>query len=142
MRQGIEAIQDTLISEIVSFYPETQAVYVFGSAAAGKEHEGSDIDIALLFDPKQAQEIGNLSQSDLNFRIQELTKKNADLINLRLVSTVFKKEIIFNGIMIYSSGLFHVQEFEMLTMSYYQKLNEERKEILEEFYKSKRAYMV
>jgi len=33
-------------------------------------------------------------------------------------------------------------EFEMLTLSFYQKLNEERKEILEDFYKTRRAYPV
>jgi uncharacterized protein len=44
--------------------------------------------------------------------------------------------------LIYCTGRFAVDEFEMLFISYYQKLNEERREILDSFKKTGRAYTV
>ena len=35
-----------------------------------------------------------------------------------------------------------VDEFEMLTLSFYQKLNEERKELLDDFWKTGKVYNV
>jgi len=54
------------------------------------------------------------------------------------VNTVFQHEIIHHGRIIYNADEYATAEFEMLTMSFYQKLNEERKEILEEVMKTKR----
>jgi len=64
------------------------------------------------------------------------------LINLRLVSTVFQKEIVVADRRIFCADRYAADEFEMLTFSYYQKLNEERKQILEEFFKTGKAYAV
>jgi hypothetical protein len=61
-------------------------------------------------------------------------------VNIRQVSTVFQNEIINSGRLISTGDPEAIGEFEMLVLSAYQKLNEERKEILEEFFKSKRAY--
>jgi hypothetical protein len=43
---------------------------------------------------------------------------------------------------LYCANQYAADEFEMLTLSYYQKLNEERKEILQSFFQTKRAYNV
>jgi uncharacterized protein len=59
-----------------------------------------------------------------------------------LVSTVLQKEIIDHGRLIYAADPYIVDEFEMLFISYYQKLNEERQEILQAFYPTGRAYEV
>ena len=53
------------------------------------------------------------------------------MINLRLASTVFQKEIIAADRRIYCADEYAADEFEMLTFSYYQKLNEERAGILD-----------
>ncbi|MDV7391075.1 hypothetical protein RZS08_06975, partial [Arthrospira platensis SPKY1] len=68
--------------------------------------------------------------------------KEVDLLNARRVATVLQKEIIANGRLIYTADSYAVDEFEMLVISYYQKLNEERREILAEFQRTKRAYPV
>jgi uncharacterized protein len=65
-----------------------------------------------------------------------------DLINLRLVSTVLQKEIITNGRRLYTNDEYATEEFEMLTYSFYQKLNQERGEILAQFNQTGRAYAV
>lgn len=56
--------------------------------------------------------------------------------------TVFQKEIVTTGRRIACADNYAAEEFEMLTLSLYQKLNEERKEILEQFFETGKAYDV
>ncbi len=68
--------------------------------------------------------------SDLRFDLEAELGRTVDLVNLREVNTVFQKEIIVDGRRIRCIDRFAADEFEMLTISYYQKLNEERADIL------------
>ena len=68
--------------------------------------------------------------SDLRFDLETLLGKEVDLINLRRVPTVLQKEVVVADCRIYAGNEFAAEEFEMLTLSYYQKLNEERAEIV------------
>ena len=79
--------------------------------------------------------------SRCRFDLQEALSREVDLLNARQVSTVFQKEII-GGARIYCADRYAADEFEMLVISYYQKLNEERREILAAFYRTGRAYAV
>ena len=56
--------------------------------------------------------------------------KEVDMINARRGSTILQKEIM-GGIRIYCADRYAADEFEMLVISYYQKLNEERAGIVE-----------
>lgn len=123
-------------------YPATQAVYLFGSHGSAHEWPDSDIDIALLLPHADAKQTGGLGMSDLRFALESELKKTVDLINLRRVSTVLQKEVVTTGQRIYTGDAYAAEEFEMLTLSFYQKLNEERREILAEFHKTGRAYAV
>ena len=105
---------------------------VFGSFARGEERPDSDVDIAVLFAPQQAKAAGSLALSDLRFELEAALKKEVDLINLRRVPTVLQKEVIAADRRIYQADEYAADEFEMLTLSYYQKLNEERAEIIED----------
>jgi len=60
-----------------------------------------------------------------------------DLINLRIVNTVFQFQILQTGSLIFTNDIYAIDEFEMLTLSYYQKLHEERSDILKEIISSK-----
>jgi predicted nucleotidyltransferase len=124
--------QDEIIRLVQKHYPSTQAVYLFGSQAAGQEWPESDVDIAVLLPPGEAKKVGSLQISDLRFDLETLLGKEVDLINLRRVPTVLQKEVIAADSRIYEGDRFAAEEFEMLTLSYYQKLNEERAEILAE----------
>jgi hypothetical protein len=72
----------------------------------------------------------------------EALGKPVDLLNAREAPTVLQKEIIESDRRLYSADDDAVAEFEMLTLSYYQELNEERRAILESFQESGRAYEV
>ncbi len=133
---------DTIIKIILDHYPTVQGVYLFGSQAAENQWDGSDIDLALLLTHDLAKQEKNIALSPCRFELEKELRKKVDLVNARLVSTVFQKEIISGGRLIHCADRFAVDEFEMLTLSYYQKLNEERREILESFYHTGRAYPV
>jgi predicted nucleotidyltransferase len=134
--------QETLVKIVLQFYPYIQGIYLFGSYETEDEWPDSDVDIALLFMPEQAKKENTLALSPCRFALEEFLKKDVDLVNIRQVSTVFQKEIIFFSRILYCADRNALDEFEMLVMSFYQKLNEERRGILEEFYKTKRAYAV
>ncbi|PKO20713.1 MAG: nucleotidyltransferase domain-containing protein [Chloroflexi bacterium HGW-Chloroflexi-1] len=134
-------MQEKIIKIILAHYPQTQGIYLFGSYGAHKEWPDSDIDIALLLSPGQAGQEKNLLLSQCRFDLQDALSQDVDLLNARQVSTVFQKEII-SGVRIYCADPYAADEFEMLVISYYQKLNEERREILDAFYRTGRAYAV
>ncbi len=131
----------TIIHTVLAHYPTTQAIYLFGTYGTPDEWPDSDVDIALLFTPEQAKAEHNLLLSQCRFDLEDALSKEVDLLNARQVSTVFQKEII-SGVRIYCADPYAADEFEMLVISYYQKLNEERRDILEAFYKTGRAYAV
>ena len=131
-----------IIQTITDHFPNVQAIYLFGSYAAGEQRADSDMDIAILLPHDEAKQSKDLSFSDLKFRLSDIAKADVDLINLRLVSTVFQNEIINTGKRIYCADEFAADEFEALTLSFYQKLNEERAEILRDFFQTNRAYAV
>ncbi len=84
------------------------------------------MDIALLLPPVQAKSAGSLALGDLWLALESALDKTVDLINLRLVDTTLQKEIIAADRRIYAGDEYAADEFEMLTLSSYQKLNEER----------------
>lgn len=121
---------DAAVKTILSHHPAAQAIYLFGSFCTKNERDDSDVDIALLLAPDEAKRTGPLLQSRLCLDLEDLFGKNVDLINLRCVSTVLQKEIIAAERRIYDGDTKAADEFEMLTLSQYQKLNEERAEIV------------
>jgi len=123
--------QTEIIRIILEYCPNTQAIYLFGSYGTGDEWPDSDVDIAILLPPEESKKTGSLSMSTLRFALESAFKKDVDVINLRYVSTVFQKEIVTADRRIYTRDQYMAEEFEMLTLSYYQKLNDERAEIIE-----------
>jgi predicted nucleotidyltransferase len=130
-----------IIKTILQYYPEVQAIYLFGSGAIGQERPDSDLDIALLLPHELAKREKNLILSDCRFALEKALHREVDLLNVRQVSTVMQKEII-SGRLVYAPDRQVANEFEMLVLSYYQKLNEERRDILESFRRTRRAYAV
>ena len=123
---------NVIIKTVLKHYPEVQAVYLFGGYGTGDEWPESDVDIALLLPPEKAKAGGPLMMGDLRFELESLLDKEVDLINLRETSTVLQKEVILADRRIYTGDEYASDEFEMLTISYYLKLNEERAQIIAE----------
>ena len=122
--------QSHIIDTILAHYPETQAIYLFGSYQTADERSDSDVDIAILLPPQQAKAAGSLALSALRSELENYLKRDVDLINLRQAPTVLQKEVVAAERRIYLTDEYAAAEFEMLTFSYYQKLNEERAAII------------
>jgi predicted nucleotidyltransferase len=130
---------DAIISAILRHYPRVQGVYLFGTFATAMERPDSDLDIALLLPPAEARKEKSLAFSACRDELESLTKRSVDLINLREINTVFRNEIINEGRLIYVADEAQKDIFEMNVLSAYQKLNEERAEILKEIEASGRV---
>jgi predicted nucleotidyltransferase len=128
--------QETIVTTVRRFYPETQAVYHFGSYLTPDETKKSDADIAILLLPGPAKRVGGLAMSECRASLEDALKRDVDLVNLRMVNTVFQKEVIENSRLIFKRDEYAVDEFEMQVLSAYQKLNEERAGILEDIFTS------
>jgi len=133
---------DVIVRIVLEHYPTTQAVYLFGTYGTADEWPDSDVDIALLLPPQEFRRQPQLMLMPCHDALMDALGKPVDLLNAREVSTVFQKEIVESGRLLHCADEYAVAEFEMLTLSYYQKLNEERKEILKSFQETGRAYAV
>jgi len=132
--------ENTIVDTVIAHYPEVQAIYLFGSYGTGQQGPHSDADIALLLPPREAKACPPLMLSNLRFKLESILGRDVDLINLRRVSTVLQKEIVMADRRIFTADRYAADEFEMLTLSYYQKLNQERAGIVEEGLRSGRFY--
>lgn len=135
-------VHDDIIETVLRHYPATQAIYLFGSYGTGYERPESDADIALLLPPDVSQKTGSLAMSRLSSELESPLKRDVDLINLRQVSTVLRKEVVAADRRIYTGDGYAADEFEMLTLSLYQKLNEERAGIVKDAMAGGRFYRV
>ena len=131
-----------IVNTILAHYPNMQAVYLFGSYGTEQQWPDSDADIGLLLPADEAKRAGNLAMTDLCASLERLLGKEVDLINLRRVSTVFQKEIVLAERRIFCADRYAADEFEMLVLSLYHKLNEERAEVMAEGLNSGRFYDV
>jgi uncharacterized protein len=116
-----------IIREFLLNKMEISFIIVFGSYAKGLTHANSDIDIAFY-----SEDLRHTSY-DLFLMAQELAdllKMEVDLVNLKTASTVFKSQIFTTGHVIYSKDDTLLQKQQMIALSMYAKLNEERAEIL------------
>ncbi len=133
---------DVIVQTIVARHPDVQAIYLFGSWGTKDEWPDSDVDIAMLLPPDKAKTLGALDLVKTQSELASLLHKPVDLLNLRQISTVFQKEVVMADRRIFTANEYAAEEFEMLTLSFYQKLNEERAEILSEGLRSGRFYDV
>ena len=123
---------ETIVKTVLHFYPEVEAIYLFGSYLTPDQQQDSDVDLAVLFSHEKAGQLKNTAMSDCRDALENVLKRTVDLVNLRKVNTVFQNEIVQQGRTIYQQNERVVDEFEMQVMSSYQKLNEERAGILED----------
>lgn len=113
-----------VIEALKPFHPAV--IYLFGSFGTRSQHPASDIDIAFLptlaADPIDCFRISNQLADQLGHCV--------DLVDLTRASTVFSKEVLRTGtpLEIQQPGLH--QQFEMLTLADYARLNEERQPVL------------
>jgi len=133
MNPSLTSQQQKLVYQILNNHSLTQSIYLFGSWGTEHQTQHSDLDIAVLLPPEIAQHVDPwewlaLSQALANAAGVE----KADLINLRQVDTVLRKEVIAADRRIYCADESAALEFEALTLSLYHQLQYERKDIIDD----------
>ncbi len=121
---------------VLAAFPDAWAIYVYGSFARGDEVSSSDIDLALLLPPDAR--IGDLLAllSDVSARVH----REVDLVDLRRVSDVLRREVLAEGRPIYVSRPGDVLEWEGTAISRYQRYREEVRDLLDDFKKTGIGY--
>lgn len=115
-----------IVHTLLSFFPALQAAYLFGSYGTEFEREESGIDVAVLLPPGQANTIGQETLLACASQLARELGKSVDLVNLRRVDTVFQRRILETGRVMFCADTHATQLFEMMTISAYQKLQEEQ----------------
>lgn len=111
-------------AEIIKEYLQEEtgiaAVYLYGSAASGRDQASSDIDIALLY--KQGM------QSDINKQLQiadDLTSalgREVDLLMLNGASPIIRMQVLKKGIKLLERDRREVNRFFVQTINEYSDL--------------------
>lgn len=104
------------------------ALYVFGSQASGQTHAASDIDLAVLVDEPLKDAL------ELEGELAELLGAEVDLVDLRRAPTVLQAQVVSEGERLLAKDFVEAARFETFVFSSYARLNEERREILEDIF--------
>ncbi len=135
--------QNHVTHAICAAHLTTQAIYFYGTWGTEYQRRDSDLDIAVLLPHVAAHDIDSMAWCRLSIDVAAAAKVGrADLINLRNAPVILCKEIIAADRRVYCADENAADEFEMLTLSFYQKLNDERREIVESGLSAGRFYDV
>ncbi|WP_425390361.1 type VII toxin-antitoxin system MntA family adenylyltransferase antitoxin [Ekhidna sp.] len=121
-----------IIDQISAFYRQEDSVslvYIFGSAVSDQYGDTSDIDIAFLLKDGLPNDKQYLRFYE---RMQELTGRSVDLIDLGAADTVLKMEVVGKGMLILKRSGADQETFENKVFQEYLTLNDDRKIILDE----------
>lgn len=101
-------------------------IIIFGSAARGRMRTASDIDVAYL----NHQDVLAYGLFMIAQELAGIVGRDVHLIDLRRASTVLQAQIISQGKIILDLEPLKRQEFFILTLKQYARLNEERAPVL------------
>ena len=116
--------------------PGLIAVYRFGSTAGGQTHAESDVDIAFL----AAVPVEAVARFERQEQLAARLQRDVDLVDLSRASTVMRMQVISTGSLLAAFDPAAQERFEDLTYSAYARLNEERREILEQIRREGRVH--
>jgi predicted nucleotidyltransferase len=117
-------MREQIVTILSVFHPGV--IYLFGSYGTGREHAGSDLDLAVLPGSPMDPLVSFATANELSDRLG----MPVDLIDLSCASTVMAKEVLRTGIPLDVADRLRHQSFEMRTLADYARLNEERTPVL------------
>jgi predicted nucleotidyltransferase len=116
--------------------PGLIAVYRFGSSIDGQTHAESDVDLAFL----ATAPVEPMARFELQERLAARVGCDVDLVDLRSASTVMRMQVVSTGSLLATFDAAAQEAFEDHTYSTYARLNEERREILEQVRREGRVH--
>ena len=133
-----QAIFDTARDTVLATLPEAWAVYVYGSFSSGEDWPDSDLDIAVLLPPEQRIP----DPLELIGEISKRVHRYVDVVDLRRVGDVLRREVLENGRSLFESDPEKVLAWEASAMSRYAHYREEVRDILDDFRRTGIGYGV
>jgi predicted nucleotidyltransferase len=127
---------DALLKRLREEFPELISIYRFGSSGTDYERTTSDLDLAVYAGSP-------LPVASLWYAAQELAVdvgRDVDLVDLASASTVMRAQVIHGGERLYCSDEVACETFEDYAYSSYARLNEERREILQDILRRGSVY--
>jgi predicted nucleotidyltransferase len=104
-----------------------EVIILFGSYARGDQRPDSDVDIAI----KTKKEISKKEIFELTQELEQLLKKDVDLVDLNAISDSFRYEILMNGQILYCEDNYQFDLYKLDMFREYLELNESRKDIIQ-----------
>jgi predicted nucleotidyltransferase len=98
------------ISNSCSGQSAISGAYIFGSAAKGKEHSSSDIDVGLLLDEARLEDFALLSFVS---SLERACGTRVDVVVLNRADEVLKYEIRRSGRLVFERDANHRKQFEI-----------------------------
>ena len=108
--------------------PDLLAIYRFGSTATGTEVRESDLDLAVL----PAAPLDPIHRWDLQEKLAVSLHVPVDLVDMQSASTVMRMQVLQSSILLFEGDRAAREGFETVVYSSYARLNEERREILDQ----------
>lgn len=112
---------------IQNAYPDTLAIYRFGSWGTPYQRVESDLDVAVLLPHDTAVNVNFIEWSKLNGELSFITHTDyVDLVNLQTATTSMQAEVIRTGEVIFCRDDDARAGFEALVLTMHQDLNIQR----------------
>lgn len=93
------------LQDIFKDYPYIASAYLFGSQVSGKTGPMSDVDIAILLKEDAPKGRKLIHEADyLSFRIEEVLKKEVDVVEINNQGLIFQYNILRTGKLIYDAN--------------------------------------
>ncbi len=125
-----------LVAAVERTVPDLVALYVFGSHANATAGLESDIDLGFLATTPMSAE----ARFELQEELAALLGADVDLVDLRQAPTVLQMQIVSKGRVLVERDARERVVFENFVFSSYARLNEERREILDQVFREGRIY--
>ncbi|GDX84074.1 toxin-antitoxin system antidote Mnt family protein [Methylococcaceae bacterium] len=130
-----EPLAQAAISSIRTAFPNTLAIYLFGSRANGTANSDSDLDLAILVagyaEPLQLWDISN--------DLAEIAGCDVDLLDMRAASTVMQYQILQTGRCLWANKL-EADLFECFVLSEKLYFDQSRAGLLDDIQKRGTVY--
>lgn len=120
-----------VVAVLQAALPGLKGVYLFGSRADGTAQPDSDYDLAFLA-PNHS--LSDYAVYRLRLQLASLLNADVDLIDLYAAATVLQFQVVTKGERLFSSDNLFCNEFDLFVFSSYQRLNEGRREIIQDIY--------
>ncbi len=99
-----------------------RGIWLFGSLARGQQRDDSDIDLAVLTDVP----IDAVALFELGLELGVKASRDVDLLDLRAVSTIMRKEVVCEGELVVAVDPAACESFVADSLALYVALREEQ----------------